>query len=107
LQTHSLDAGFGQFINILQWVCRERGVYFAKVDKNYTLQQCLECGTHNGKKDFSEHIYYCLVSFYTAVRDVAAACVIRNREVSGLGHNLEVKQIACGEDAAGLVATLI
>jgi putative transposase len=38
LGKHTLDAGFGQFLNILQWVCWKRGVYFAKVNKDYTLQ---------------------------------------------------------------------
>ena len=101
LSLHSADAGFGQFVNILQWVCFKRGVFFAKVDKNYTSQQCPECGTHTGKKELNERIHSCPVCSYTAPRDVAAACVIRNRGVSGLGHSLEVKEIACGLDAAG------
>lgn len=101
---HSADAGFGQFVNILQWVCFKRCVFFAKVDKNYTSQQCPECGTHTGKKELDERIHSCPVCFYTASRDVAAAQVIRNRGleiVSGLGHSLEVKEIVCGLDAAG------
>ena len=101
LSKHSADAGFGQFVNILQWVCFKRGVFFAKVDKDYTSQQCPECGTHTGKKELSERIHSCPMCFYTASRDVASAQVIRNRGVSGLGHNLEVKEIACGGDAAG------
>lgn len=103
---HSADAGFGQFVNILQWVCFKRDVFFAKVDKNYSSQQCPECGTHTGKKELSERIHYCPVCFYTVSRDVAAAQVVRNRglelvEGSGLGHNLEVKEIVCRPDAAG------
>ncbi len=101
---HSADAGFGQFVNILQWVCFKRGVFFAKVDKNYTSQQCPECGTHTGKKELNERIHSCPVCFYTASRDVAAAQVVRNRGlelVSGSGHDLEVKQIVCRPDAAG------
>ncbi|MDV2991799.1 MAG: IS200/IS605 family transposase ISSoc12 [Chroococcidiopsis sp. SAG 2025] len=104
LSKHSADAGFGQFVNILQWVCFKRNVFFAKVDKNYTSQQCPECGTHTGKKELSERIHSCPVCFYTTSRDVAAAQVIRNRGlelVSGLGHSLEVKQTVCGLDAAG------
>lgn len=106
LSKHSADAGFGQFVNILQWVCFKRGVFFAKIDKNYTSQQCPECGTHTGKKELSERIHSCPVCFYTVSRDVAAAQVIRNRGLelisgSGLGHSLEVKQIVCGLDAAG------
>ncbi len=106
LSLHSADASFGQFVSILQWVCFKRGVFFAKVDKNYTSQQCPECGTHTGKKELSERIHSCPVCFYTVSRDVAAAQVIRKRGLelvssSGLGHNLEVKEIACGGDAAG------
>jgi putative transposase len=103
LSKHSADAGFGQFINILQWVCFKRGVFFAPVDKNYTSQQCPECGTHTGKKELDERIHSCAVCFYTTSRDIAAAQVIRNRGlelVSELGHSLEVKEIACGGDAA-------
>lgn len=104
LSKHSADAGFGQFVNILQWVCFKRGVFFASVDKNYTSQQCPECGTHTGKKELSQRIHSCPVCFYTAMRDVAAAQVIRSRgleslSVSGLGHSLEVKEIVCGLDA--------
>lgn len=103
---HSADAGFGQFVNILQWVCFKRGVFFAKVDKNYTSQQCPECGTHTGKKELRDRVHSCPVCFYTASRDVAAAQVIRNRglefiSASGSGHDLEVKQTVCGLDAAG------
>jgi putative transposase len=45
LSKHTLDAGFGQFINILQWVCWKQKIYFAKVDADYTSQQCPRCGT--------------------------------------------------------------
>lgn len=99
LSLHNADAGFGQFINILQWVCFKRDVFFAKVDKDYTSQQCPECGTHTGKKDLSERIHYCPVCFYTASRDVAAAQVIRNRGIAALGQRVE--ENACGLDAAG------
>jgi putative transposase len=101
---HSADAGFGQFVNILQWVCFKRGVFFAKVDKNHTSQQCPECGTHTGKKELSERIHSCPVCLYMTSRDIAAAQVVRNRGlelISGLGHSLEVKQTVCGLDAAG------
>jgi putative transposase len=104
LSKHSADAGFGQFVNILQWVCFKRGVFFAKVDKNYTSQQCPECGTHTGKKELSERIHSCPACFYTTSRDIAAAQVVKNRGlelVSESGHDLEVKEIACGGDAAG------
>ncbi len=53
---HTLDAGFGQFLSILQWVAWRRGVFFAKVNKDYTSQQCPECGTHTGKKELDSHL---------------------------------------------------
>ncbi|MDZ8023909.1 MAG: transposase [Nostoc sp. DedQUE11] len=103
---HSADAGFGQFVHILQWVCFKRGVFFAKVDKNYTSQQCPECGTHTGKKELSQRIHCCPVCFYTTSRDVAAAQVVKNRGLelvssSAAGLVVEVKQNVCRPDAAG------
>ncbi len=102
---HTLDAAFGQFFSILEWVCWKRGVYFAKVDKNYTSQQCPQCGTHTGKKDLSDRVHSCPECKYTTHRDVAAAEVIRNRGVSGLGTSLD--QIACGGDATGTRNSLV
>ncbi len=53
---HTLDAGFGQFINILQWVCWKRGVYFALVDKDYTYKSPLNAiailATKNSGSEF-------------------------------------------------------
>ena len=81
---HTLDAAFGQFLSILQWVCWRRGVYFAKVNKDYTSQQCPECGTHTGKKELDERIHLCPACNYTCSRDVAAAQVVRNRGLTDL-----------------------
>lgn len=33
---HTLDASFGQFLSILEWVCFKRDVLFLKVDANFT-----------------------------------------------------------------------
>lgn len=87
---HTLDAGFGQFLNILKWVAFKRGVYFAKVDANYTSQICPECGTHTGKKDLSERVHHCPECGYTADRDVAAAQVIKARGlIAAEGHSVK------------------
>ena len=50
LGKHCLDAGFGQFFNILEQTCFKRGVYFQKVDAKKTSQICPNCGTETGKK---------------------------------------------------------
>ena len=99
---HTFDAAFGQFLSILQWVCWRRGVYFAKVNKDYTSQQCPECGTHTGKKELDERIHFCPACNYTCSRDVAAAQVVRNRGVTAVGQ--VVGQIAFGGVLAGAIA---
>ena len=39
-----LDGGFGQFRQLLSWVCWKRGKYLGQVDNKYTSQICPECG---------------------------------------------------------------
>lgn len=99
LGKHTLDAGFGQFVSILQWVCWKRGIYFAKVDKDYTSQVCPQCDTHTGKKDLSDRLHACHNCGYTTHRDVAAAQVIRNRGINALGRSVE--ENACGDGLTG------
>ncbi len=87
---HTLDAGFGQFLNILNWVSFKRGVFFAKVDANYTSQLCPECGVNTGKKELSERVHHCPECGYTADRDVAAAQVIKMRGlIAAGGHSVK------------------
>jgi len=102
---HTLDAGFGQFISILQWVCWKRGVYFAKVDKNYTSQVCPQCNAHTGKKELSDRIHSCPECGFTTHRDVAAAQIIRNRGISALGRGVE--ENACGDGLTGTDNSLV
>lgn len=94
LGKHTLDAGFGQFFNILAWVCWKRGVYFGKVDYRYTSQICPNCGAHTGKKDLSERIHKCPECQYEINRDVAAAKVICNRGIAAVGQ-VVAEQIDC------------
>jgi len=105
LGKHTLDAGFGQFVSILQWVCWKRGVYFSKVDQDYTSQVCPQCDTHTGKKELKDRIHSCLSCGYTTHRDVAAAQVIRNRGVSALGRSVE--ENACGDGLTGTGNSLV
>ncbi|MEA5420829.1 transposase [Spirulina sp. CCNP1310] len=99
LGKHTLDAGFGQFVLILQWVCWKRGIYLAKVDKDYTSQVCPQCDTHTGKKDLSDRLHACHNCGYRTHRDVAAAQVIRNRGINALGRSVE--ENACGDGLTG------
>jgi len=105
LGKHTLDAGFGQFVSILQWVCWKRGVYFNKVDKDYTSQVCPQCDTHTRKKELKDRVHSCPECGYTTHRDVAAAQVIRNRGISALGRSVD--QIACGDGLTGTGNSLV
>ena len=86
LSKHTLDAGFGQFLNILGHVCFKRGVYFARVDPDGTSQTCPRCQTHTGKKELSEPVHKCPECGYETNRDVAAAQVVLQRGYTAVGH---------------------
>ncbi len=104
---HTLDAGFGQFISILSWVCWKQCVYFEKINKDYTSQVCPNCDTHTGKKTLDNRVHNCPECGYMTHRDVAAAQVIRNRGLSEEGRFLDVKEIACGGGLAGTGNSLV
>jgi putative transposase len=104
---HTLDAGFGQFLSILKFVCWKRGVYFDKVDKNYTSQVCPQCDTHTGRKELKDRVHSCSECGYTTHRDVAAAQIVRNRGLSGVGRILDNKEIACGDGLMGTGNSLV
>ncbi len=91
LRKHTLDAGFGQFLSILEFVCWKRGVYFDRVDPNLTSQTCPACQTVTGKKKLSQRIHICECGYQTD-RDVAAAQVVAQRGVVAVGHTVQ----ACG-----------
>jgi putative transposase len=87
LAKHTLDAGFGQFLNILGHVCFKRDIYFAKVDPNGTSQTCPRCQAHAGKKELSQRVHKCPECGYQTNRDVAAAQVVLQRGYTAVGHN--------------------
>ena len=101
LSSSSADAGFGQFVNILQWVCWKTDTYFAKVDKDGTSQTCPNCGVHTGKKTLDVRIHNCSECGYNTTRDVAASQEIRNRGINALGHS--VLENVCGLRATGSI----
>lgn len=95
LGKHCLDAGFGQFFNILEQTCFKYDVYFQKVDARKTSQICPNCGTETGKKELSERTHACSNCGYTTDRDVAAAQVVAIRGLAAVGHT--VKMLAEGK----------
>lgn len=97
---HTLEAAYGQFFNILSYVCWKRGVYFAKVDKDYTSQICPNCQTKTAKKDLSQRVHSCSTCGYTTNRDVAAAQVVCQRGLVAVGQ--PVNEIASGGVLSGV-----
>ncbi|MEI2583106.1 RNA-guided endonuclease InsQ/TnpB family protein [Scytonema sp. PRP1] len=98
LGKHCLDAGWGQFFQILEQCCHKRGVFFLKVDSKKTSQICPNCLIETGKKDLSERIHSCEHCGYTTNRDVAAAQVVLNRGLAAVGHT--VKMLSEGKAVA-------
>lgn len=120
LSKHSADAGFGQFVGILEWVCFRRDVYFAKVKKDGTSQTCPNCGAHTGKKTLDIRYHHCHECGYHTTRDVAASQEIRNRGIKAVGQIvLEARKRAgvcparflaqnvCGLDGTGSIGNNI
>jgi len=88
LRKHSLDFGFGAFVEILSHVCKKRNVYLLKVDKNYTSQGCPNCNALTGKKLLSLRVHSCPECGFTTDRDVAASMIIEQRGLTALGHGV-------------------
>ena len=84
LGKHMLDGGFGQFRDLLSWVCSKRGKYFAQVDHKYTSQICPECETRTGKKELDQRVHLCTTCGYETSRDHASGRVILNRGLENI-----------------------
>ncbi|MEL7036778.1 MAG: transposase [Cyanobacteria bacterium J06592_8] len=78
LRKECVDASFGQFLDLLKWVCWKRGCYFQKVDPRGTSQTCPECGA-TVQKALKEREHICPECSYKTHRDHAAAQVVRLR----------------------------
>jgi putative transposase len=97
-----LDAGFGQFRVITQYVCWKRGKFFGVVDARGTSQECPEC-KGEVKKDLSVRVHDCPHCGYKTDRDVASGQVIRNRGIELISTTgLVGKETACAADLPGV-----
>ncbi|WP_143288129.1 RNA-guided endonuclease InsQ/TnpB family protein, partial [Calothrix rhizosoleniae] len=90
LGKHCLDAGFGQFLNILEQTCFKCGVYFQKVDSRKTSQICPNCQHETGKKTLAERVHKCDNCGYITDRDVAASQVVLIRGLAAVGHTVKM-----------------
>lgn len=97
LSKSSADFAFGQFVNILEWVCFRTDTYFAKVDYRYTSQECPECGAMTGKKDLKERVHQCPECGFTTGRDHASSLVVLKRGLELVAVGQPVQEKAGGD----------
>ncbi|MGB3559039.1 MAG: transposase [Geitlerinemataceae cyanobacterium] len=79
-----LDAGWGQFLSILQTKAENAGLLAVAVNPNGTSQNCSNCG-HKVPKTLKDRVHSCPKCGYTADRDVNAARNILKLSHCGLG----------------------
>ncbi|MBN4056132.1 transposase [Rhodothermus sp. AH-315-K08] len=72
------DISWGEFVRILEYVCRKRGVVLKKVDPAYTSKTCSDCG-EIVQLELSDRSWVCPGCEVTHDRDVNAAINIRGR----------------------------
>ncbi|SFR11888.1 RNA-guided endonuclease InsQ/TnpB family protein, partial [Desulfoscipio geothermicus] len=71
------DAGWGKFVDYLEYKCLKYGKSFVKAPASGTSQTCV-CGAHV-PKDLSVRVHKCLECGLVADRDVVSAMVILQR----------------------------
>jgi putative transposase len=72
LRKECVDASFGQFLSLLEWVCFKRGAFFQRINPRGTSQTCPECQA-TVTKPLSERKHICPECGYRTHRDHAAA----------------------------------
>jgi putative transposase len=78
LGKHTVDASFGQFRTILEYVACKRDVFVGRVDHRGTSQTCPNCRIDVRKK-LSDRYHVCYECGYEVDRDIASAQEICNR----------------------------
>lgn len=78
LGKHTLDAGFGQFRSIIEYICKQRNKFFATVDHRGTTQTCSNCRIEV-RKDLSDRWHSCPECKYENDRDIVSAQEVCNR----------------------------
>ncbi len=100
LRKDCVDAAFGQFLSLTEWVCWKRGVYFAKVNPNGTSQTCPSCfATVSKGLEVREH--HCPECGYRTHRNHAAAEMVLHRGLENVvAQGLWGKETACQVERA-------
>jgi putative transposase len=103
LGKHTLDAGFGQFRDILKYVGKVRGKYFGLVNHRGTSQTCPNCRSYV-RKTLADRIHACSECGYQCDRDVAAAQEICNRGIETTTLGLRGKETVCQVEVSGVMS---
>ena len=93
LGKHTLDASFGQFRMILEYVGKKRDVFVGRVDHRGTSQTCPNCRTEV-RKGIGDRYHTCTECGYQEDRDIASAQEICNRGQETYPGTLEKQEIA-------------
>lgn len=102
LRKDCVDAAFGQFLSLTEWVCWKRGVYFAKVNPNGTSQTCPNC-LATVSKDLGVREHDCPECRYQTHRDHAAAEMVLHRGLENVvAQGLWGKETACQVGLSGV-----
>lgn len=94
LRKDCTDASFGQFLDLLEWVCWKRDVFFGRVDPKGTSQTCPRCGTVV-KKTLTTREHNCLHCGYQTHRDHAAAEMVLLRGMTLVPVDNRGMETAC------------
>jgi putative transposase len=102
LRKDCVDAAFGQFLSLAEWVCWKRGVYFGQVNPNGTSQTCPSClATVCKGLDVREH--HCPECGYRTHRDHAAAEMVLHRGLENVvAQGLWGTETACQVGLSGV-----
>ena len=92
LGKHTVDAGFGQFRSILQYVGAKRNVFVAEVDHRGTSQTCPNCRIEV-RKELEDRIHSCPECHYEVDRDIASAQELCNRGIETYRGTPEKQEI--------------
>jgi putative transposase len=102
LRKDCIDAAFGQFLSLTEWVCWKRGVYFEKVNPNGTSQTCPACFA-TVKKDLRVREHLCSECGYQTHRDHAAAEMVLSRGLENVSsQGLWRKETVCQVGLSGV-----
>jgi putative transposase len=92
LGKHTIDASFGKFRTILEYVGKKRDAFIGRVDHRGTSQTCPNCRTEV-RKELSVRLHECHECNYVVDRDIASAQEICNRGQETYPGTLEKQEI--------------